>query len=113
MKTILTLIFCFAASLAFAQVTADKGNAPTPERKLTASDSVVSVAKFEDSVKKQLTDIDTKIEGLQKQFEELNKEKSATLKTFYGIYCEQKKLDQTKVTVTGVTKEGITIQTLK
>lgn len=120
MKTILTLFFCLATVIAFSQtasITAGheiKASAtPTTEKKLTAADSVTSLAAFEPSTKKQLADIESKIQDLQKQFEDLAKEKNTTLKTAWGIYCDKNKIDQGKVTVKGVTKEGITIQTLK
>lgn len=115
-KFILALfVLSFIAIFGFAQTTASAKTEQVakPEKKLTSADSITSTAPFELTTKKQLADIDEKLEKLSKEFDDLSKERNSTLKTAYGIYCDQKKLDQVKITVKGITKDGIIIQMLK
>lgn len=85
----------------------------TPAKALTAADSIVlPVAKFEPSVKVELDNFDAEIAKLSKQYEDLMKAKNQTLKTFYIIYCDQKKIDPSRATVK-LGKDGFIIQVLK
>ena len=85
----------------------------TPVKALTASDSIVlPIAKFEPSVKTELDSFDAEITKLAKQYEDIIKAKNQTLKTFYGIYCNQNKIDPNKASVK-LGKDGLIIQVLK
>src|SRR6267154_445712 len=124
MKTILTLIILAFSVCSFGQtVDLSANNATiatagtesainkdkTPVKALTAADSIVlPIAKFEPSVKTDLENFDAEITKLGKQYEDIIKAKNQTLKTFYGIYCNQNKIDQSKASVK-LGKDGLII----
>ena len=115
MKNLLTIIFLLIGMSAIAQPTASTKGATTdpPKKVLTASDSIVlPIAKYNPTTVKKLEAIDAQIKKLQDDFVTLTASKQTTLETFYGIYCDEKKIDQSKATVK-IQADGLIIKILK